>query len=318
MLTVVPLAADSLGVRSMATYVECGQTRILIDPGATIAESRFNLPPSEDEWEALGRANDRISAYATRADMVFVSHYHEDHFRYDPAIYKGKTVWLKDPKRLVGPRQSGRAVALWKAVRDHCRLDPADGRHVETPDVVLTASPPLGHGLDATGLGYVVALTVTDRREGQRFVHASDVQGPMSPVAEAYLIRERPDLLYLSGPPTYLETQIGSALIDRGIDSLRRIVEATGCRVILDHHALREPSYRDRLARVWETGRIQTAAGFLGTSEALLEARRRDWWNARRKAPASMRARRLNAGEPSTMMDTRRAPYRARREGTTS
>jgi predicted metallo-beta-lactamase superfamily hydrolase len=316
MMKVVPLAADSLGVRSMATYVECGQTRILIDPGATIGESRFNLPPSDDEWEALKRANDRISAYATRADMVFVSHYHEDHFRYDPAIYQDKTVWMKDPKRMVGPRQSGRAVVLWEALRDRCRLDPAEGRQLETPDVVLTASPPLSHGVDATALGYVVALTVTDRREGRRFVHASDVQGPMSPVAEAYLIRERPDLLYLSGPPTYLESQIGSALIDRGIESLRRIIEATGCRVILDHHALRDRSYRERLGRVWETGRVQTAAGFLGTPDALLEAHRRDWWSARRKAPAAMRARRLKAGGPSTIMDAGRAPNRAK-EGTT-
>ena len=95
---------------------------------------------------------------------------------------------------------------------------------------------------------------------------------PKSPVAEAYLIRERPDLLYLSGPPTYLEAQIGSALIERGIESLRRIIDATGCRVILDHHALRDRSYRERLGRVWETGRVQTAAGFLGAPDALLDA----------------------------------------------
>jgi len=316
MLKVVPLAADSLGVRSMATYVECGQTRILIDPGATLGENRFNLAPTDEEWEALKRANDRISGYATRADIVFVSHYHEDHFRYDPAIYLDKTVWLKDPRRMVGPRQSSRAVTLWKALRDRCRLSSAEGRRLETPDVVLTASPPLGHGLDATALGYVVALTVTDRREGQRFVHASDVQGPMSPVAEAYLLRERPDLLYLSGPPTYLEPQIGSALIERGIESLRRIIDGTGCRVILDHHSLREPSYRERLGRVWETGRVQTAAGFLGLPDALLEAHRRDWWSAKRKAPSAMRPRRLNARDASTMMDAPRPPQRAN-EGTT-
>ena len=316
MLKVIPLAADSLGVRSMATYVECGQTRILIDPGATLGENRFNLAPTDEEWEALKRANDRISGYATRADIVFVSHYHDDHFRYDPATYQDKTVWLKDPRRMVGPRQSDRAATLWKALRDRCRLDSAEGRRLETPDVVLTASPPLGHGVDATALGYVVALTVTDRREGQRFVHASDVQGPMSPVAEAYLLRERPDVLYLSGPPTYLEPQVGSALIERGIAGLRRIIDGTGCRVILDHHAVRERSYLERLGRVWETGRVQTAAGFLGLPDALLEAHRRDWWSGRRKAPSAMRPRRLNARDASTMMDARRPPHRAK-EGTT-
>jgi predicted metallo-beta-lactamase superfamily hydrolase len=287
-MKIVPLAADSLGVRSMATYVECGQTRVLIDPGASLGPGRFNLPPADEEWEALRRANDRISAYATRADLVFVSHYHEDHFRYDPTIYRDKNVWVKDPKRMVGARQAGRAALLWKGLQGRCRLDAAEGRRLETPDVVLTASPPLSHGIDGTPLGYVVALTITDRREGQRFVHASDVQGPLSPVALAYLIRERPDVLYLSGPPAYLESQIGSAPIDRGIDHLVRLVEATGCRAVLDHHALRAADYRERFGRVWGTGRVQTAAGFLGLADAPLEARRRELWSARRKPPVPM------------------------------
>ena len=52
-MKVVPLAADSLGVRSMATYVEAGSTGLLLDPGATLAPSRYGLPPSAEEWEAL-------------------------------------------------------------------------------------------------------------------------------------------------------------------------------------------------------------------------------------------------------------------------
>jgi predicted metallo-beta-lactamase superfamily hydrolase len=36
-MKVIPLAADSLGVRSMATYVEVADTGVLIDPGATLA-----------------------------------------------------------------------------------------------------------------------------------------------------------------------------------------------------------------------------------------------------------------------------------------
>jgi len=56
-MKVIPLAAESLGVRSMATYVEVGRTGILIDPGATLAPARFGLPPAEEEWEALRRAS---------------------------------------------------------------------------------------------------------------------------------------------------------------------------------------------------------------------------------------------------------------------
>jgi len=124
---VVPLAAESLGVRSMATFVEAGQTGILIDPGATLSPSRFNLPPSEEEWEELRRANDRISAYAARASLVFVSHYHEDHFRSDPATYAGRTVLVKDPKRMVAGRQAKRGEELWRALGPVARVVSADG-----------------------------------------------------------------------------------------------------------------------------------------------------------------------------------------------
>jgi predicted metallo-beta-lactamase superfamily hydrolase len=284
-MNVIPLAADSLGVRSVATYVECGDTRIVIDPGASLGRSRFNLPPADAEWEALKRANDRVSAYATRATTIFVSHYHEDHFRYDPEIYRGKTVWAKDPKRMLGGTQGERAAKLWKGLHGGCRLDSAEGRRMETLDAVLSASSPLSHGPDGTGLGYVIALTVTDRREGFRFVHASDVQGPLSPVATAYLIRERPNLLYVSGPPAYLERELGSAVIDRGIANLSRVIDATGCRVIMDHHAVRDARYPERFRALWESGLVVTAAGFLGLADAPLESSRLDLWARRRKPP---------------------------------
>ena len=140
-------------------------------------------------------------------------------------------------------------------------------------------------------------MTVTDLREGTRFVHASDVQGPLSAVAAAYLIRERPDILYLSGPPAYLEHQIGAALIDQGIDHLLRVLDRTDCRVILDHHALRAESYPERFRRLWQTGRVVTAAGYLGLEDAALESRRRSLWAGRRK-PASRMERRLNEPRP--------------------
>src|SRR5262245_8720045 len=289
-MKVIPLAADSMGVRSVATLVQCGTTSVLIDPGASLGASRFNLPPAEEEWEALRRANDRISAYAVGASVVFISHYHEEHFRYDVELYRDRNVWARDPARLPSPTQAQRAATLWRDVGPACRMDRAEGRRLETPDAVLVASSPLSHGRDGTELGHVVALTVADRREGFRFVHASDVQGPLSPVATAYLIRERPNLLYLSGPPAYLERELGAALIDRGIANLVRIIDATGCRVIMDHHALRDAQYPERFRALWESGRVVTAAGFLGLADAALESARLDLWGRRRKPPGRLEA----------------------------
>jgi predicted metallo-beta-lactamase superfamily hydrolase len=123
-MNVIPLAAESLGVRSMATYVEVAGTGILIDPGATLAPLRADLPPADEEWDAFRRANDRISAYAARASIVFVSHYHVDHFRSDPSSYAGRTVLLKDPRRMVAGVQARRAGELVKALGPRSRTAP--------------------------------------------------------------------------------------------------------------------------------------------------------------------------------------------------
>jgi predicted metallo-beta-lactamase superfamily hydrolase len=289
---IIPLAADSLGVRSMATYVEAGRTGVLIDPGATLAASRFNLPPAEEEWEALRRAHARISAYAARATIVFISHYHEEHFGHAPDLYAGRRVLAKDPRRMTAGLQSRRAAELWRAVGTTARLESADGRTHDVSDLSLRASPPLAHGAEGTTLGYVVAVTITDPAENFRFVFASDVQGPLSAVATAYLVRERPHLLYLSGPPSYLQPRLGAELIDRGIDNLCRVIDATGCRVIMDHYALRDANWSARFGRLWAERRVVTAAGYLGLRETPLEGKRPILWAARRKPPAKMEPRR--------------------------
>ena len=285
-MKVIPLAAESLGVRSMATYVEVAGRGILIDPGATLAPGRHGLPPADEEWEALRRANDRISAYAARAEFVVVSHYHEDHFRSDPASYRDRTVFLKDARRMIGGLQAKRASALWEALAPHARVQAADGFKWDAPDMGLEFSGPLAHGREGTPLGYVLALTVHDPAERERFVFASDVQGPLSAVATAYLIRQRPTLLYLSGPPSYIEGELGAAAIDQGIDNLLRILDATGCRVVMDHHALRDARFVARFARLWQSERVTTAAGYLHLPVAPLESRRAELW-ARQRKPAA-------------------------------
>jgi len=300
-LKVIPLAAESLGVRSMATFVEVGGTGILIDPGATLAPLRFNLPPADEEWEAFRRANDRISAYAARAAFVFVSHYHDDHFRSDPSTYAGRIVLAKDPRRMVNGLQAKRAGELWKALSPVARVDAADGTRRRETALELSVSPPLPHGVEGTPLGYVVALTVTDPLERTRFVFASDVQGPLSSVAAAYLSKERPTLLYVSGAPSYLERDLGAAPIERGIDNLLRLIETTGCRVIMDHYAIRDARFRERFARLWETGRVSTAAEYLGLETVALESRRnRLWATARKPLARASNPRAIMTREPRT------------------
>ena len=179
---------------------------------------------------------------------------------------------------------------------------------METARRGAPASPPLGHGTDGTPLGYVVALTIEDRREGTRFVHASDVQGPLSPVAAAYLARQRPTLLYLSGPPAYLESQLGSAAIEPGVDQLLRIIDPTGCRVIIDHYAVRDAAYPARFRAAVGDRAGGTAAGFLGLADPPLEARR---LAALAGPAASRRCRSRPSGPAGSPRPAATAPARA-------
>src|SRR5262249_29389023 len=100
-MRVMPLAADSLGARSMATYAEVGLLRLLIDRGVALAPRRYGLGPAPEEEEAFARARLRIEAYAVRATHLAVSHFHADHVRVDPVLYVGRQVWAKDPRRIV-------------------------------------------------------------------------------------------------------------------------------------------------------------------------------------------------------------------------
>ena len=284
-MRVMPLAADSLGVRSMATYVEAGELRLLLDPGAALSPRRYGLPPTPEEEDGLARALDRIGAYARRASLITLSHYHGDHCRPEPELYAGRRVWAKDPRRMLDEHQAGRGQALWQALASRCVLEAGEGRVMEVGGVRVKVSPPLAHGHEGSGFGFLLAVTVDD---GTRFVHAADVQGPVSPVATAYILRERPDLLYLSGPPTYLEAHVGKEVVRRGLDNLLRIVSETGCRVIVDHHALRDRRYRDRLGPAFETGRVVTAAEYLGRRDECLEAYRAEAW-ARHRTGAGRR-----------------------------
>jgi hypothetical protein len=275
----MPLAADSLGVRSMATYVEAGPVRLLLDPGVTLSPGRYALPPAAEEIEALGRARARIAGYATRSTLIVVSHYHADHCDPAPQLYADRRVWAKDPRRMLDAHQAERGRRFWRGLGTAARLEAADGRLLELGDVQIRVSPPLAHGREGSGFGSVVAVTVDD---GLRFVYAPDAQGPASAVVTAYILRERPDLVYLSGPATYLEAHVGRDAVRHALENLLRLVSETGCRVIVDHHAVRDRRYRERLGPAFATGRVVTVAEYLGCPEACLEARRPQLW---RQAP---------------------------------
>jgi len=93
------------------------------------------------------------------------------------------------------------------------------------------------------------------------------------------ILGEQPRLLMIGGPPLYLAGFKVSELQTRNaLDSLQRIVEAVP-HVILEHHLLRDESWRQKTNEVFYAAYksehiVQTAAEFLGTRNAFLEASR--------------------------------------------
>ncbi len=84
----------------------------------------------------------------------------------------------------------------------------------------------------------------------------------------------------------------------------------------MDHHALRDAAYAERFRRLWETGRVVTAAGHLGLADDPLEARRRDLWAGQRKPAVPVRpSRARGAGEVAPTTMSLRPRFRRVREG---
>lgn len=294
-IRVVPLAAESLGVRSMCTYVETRDAKILLDAGVSLCPIRFGLPPHPLEFRAIIEARKRIAEAAEKAEIVTVSHYHFDH--HTPSyedwlsnwtaetetarqIYEGKIVLMKNPKENINFSQRRRGWIFQKTGgKFAAKLEVADGKTFPLgASTTIKFSKPVFHGPEDSALGWVLMATI--ECEDEKFMFAPDVQGPMAKDTLRIIEAEQPQLLMVGGPPFYLARfKVDAAQVQAGVKGLERVVEIAKT-VILDHHILRDENWRGKLEGIFEkaheTGcKILTAAEFLGRENAFLEAFRR-------------------------------------------
>ncbi len=291
---VTPLAAESLGVRSMCTLVETPDVGVLLDAGVSLAPYRFGLLPHPLEFGAISRLRTRIAQAASLASVATISHYHFDH--HTPSyedwlvnwtrngetarqIYEGKVVLLKNPKENINASQRQRGWMFQRTGGKFAKsLSVADGRVFSFGGTVVRFSEAVAHGSEDSGLGWVLMASV--ECGGEKFLFAPDVQGPMSSRATQIILGEKPDLLMVGGPPFYLGGfKVDEGQLSRGVENLRRLVGLVPV-TILEHHALRDESWRARSEPVFaaaaEAGHsLVTAAEFRGEENVFLEARRR-------------------------------------------
>jgi len=292
-IRVVPLAFESFGVRSMCTYVETMDVKVIIDPGVSLGP-RFRLLPHPREYKALQSCRRKVAAYAGKADVATASHYHFDHvspaLRVDTVwtwssrevareIYQDKLLFVKDVRSNINYNQRKRGWIFTKIIGEMAKqLTVCDGNTFEFGGTQLRFSEPVCHGEENEGLGWVLMLTVTCGDE--KVMHCPDVQGPISGATLQRIIEEKPEAVILGGPPSYLTGfKVSYEVINQGIHNLVKLTDKIPI-LILDHHLLRDENWRQLAHPVFKAARLSgckvfTAAESISRPNKLLESQRR-------------------------------------------
>jgi len=291
-IRVCPLAAESFGVRSMCSYVETSDLKILLDAGVSLGPNRFGFSPHPKEYEALAECRKKIADAADKAEVVTISHYHFDH--HTPSytdwcynwsseevarqIYEGKTVLAKSYRSKINFSQRRRGWMFSKTGGSYAKeLGYVDGRVFEFGETKLRFSKPVFHGPENSQLGWLLMVTV--EHEDERLLYTSDVQGPMYDATLKFISTQNPQMIIVGGPPTYLGGLVNQEYLQQGIQNLGKLTEKVPF-AILDHHLLRDGKWRQLSQLVFDSAskaghRVVTAAEFSGKQNNLLEYQRK-------------------------------------------
>jgi len=278
-MKIIPIASDSLGVRSMATFIETKECRILIDPSAAYTPKRYGLEPHESELETYHKTKEKIRKIAEKCDILTISHYHYDHYDPNEKYYFKKKVFAKDIYNSINKSQNQRGKEFKEKFEKKCELVYCDNSKHKFGDTEICFSQPFFHGPENIRLGYVIMTTIDDGKK--RIIHSSDVQGPVTRDAKEYIISTKPDLLIMDGPPTnMLGFRFSKKNLELASSNLTEIISKLKCEVILDHHLLRDLKYKEKFDKPYKIGKknVKTFAEYLGKENNTLEAHRKILW----------------------------------------
>jgi len=283
-MRIIPLASESLGTRSMATYIETRGCRILIDPGVALGPWRYGLKPHKTELERRSQHWTAIKSYSENSDILIITHYHYDHYNpREPEIFRGKTVLVKHPEKNINFSQKRRSAYFLRRIEGlPLEVRRSDGQSFEFGNTEIVFSKPVFHGADSR-LGYVTEVAVKEGK--QVFLHTSDVEGPCLDAQTLFVIDQDPDIIFCDGPMTYmLGSHYSPQNLRDSISNILKIMDKTRVKkFILDHHFLRDLNWRESIRELFPAAEekgleIISAAEFRGLKNDLLEARRKELW----------------------------------------
>lgn len=287
-MQITPLAAESMGVRSMATFVETADTRILIDPGIWLAEERLGLTPlAVESWTAEKLAR-RVRLFSESARVLVYTHFHPAQIEALPLeTLADRTLFLKNPNQKVSAPRRKAAFGWLADVKTQSKtIEYADGRLFRLGNTRLVFSRPVAaheHAADT-----VIQLAVSEGKAS--FVYTSEIAGACTGEALDFILENDPDVIYLDGPVTYRSGPDICPLETR-LEALKRLLSETRVRhLIIDHHLTRDFHWRQQIEPVFKLAQerevqIQTAAEFRGDPIQLLESRRKQLAEASGREP---------------------------------
>lgn len=108
-----------------------------------------------------------------------------------------------------GRRWFGKRVENWSKFKlipevkfDRCEVRWADGREFRFGKTRIRFTRPLFHGIEYTRVGWVISTIIT--LEDEKIIHSSDLERPVIEDHGEWIISEKPNVLIMDGPSTYL------------------------------------------------------------------------------------------------------------------
>ncbi len=238
-MKILPIAFDSMGTRSMCTFVKTRDVKILIDPGVALGPSRYGLPPHPIEIQQRKEHWQAIVGYAMQADVLIVTHYHYDYF-------------------------------LSKIENIAKSIQYADGKEFLFGNTKIKFSQAVFHGTNAK-LGYVTEVLIDD---GYKLIHTSDVEGPSIAEQAEFILQNKPNLVILDGPLSYmLGYRYSYKSLQLAVENMIKIVNTDSLEALIV-----------RIASVFDAAnrkgvKVLTAAEFAGKPVKMLEAHRKELYS---------------------------------------
>lgn len=272
------LAAESFGVRSMATVVETLNRKILIDPGIALDSHRHHLPPHPFQIAVCQKLRQQIIEEFSHCTDIVITHFHGDHF---PLVEADKnqisfnqiknkiqdvTFWCKGGTWISRTAQHRRKTLEENLMKP--LVDPEGeifGR--------FEFSQPFSHGEKRNNPNSVMMVKIHE--DNEIFVFGSDIQLLERDSIEQ-ILDWTPSILYVSGPPIYLP-HIAKKFSGKIIENIQLLQQSIPISII-DHHLLRSHSGFTLLDSFQSknSNQVICAADFMNYERVPLEASRKE------------------------------------------